>query len=293
MRVGFVGLGKMGKPMALNLMKSGFVLTVHNRSRVVVQELAAQGATPATCPGEVAEASEIVLTCLPTPEAVESVYLGVDGLIPASRAGQILVDCSTVSPDTSRKLYAAAAEKGASFLDAPISGGVPRAEAATLTVMVGGDADAFSIARPVFESLGNKVMQVGPSGAGSVVKMVNQLLVGIHTAAAVEALVFGVKAGADPRGLQEIIESSFGASAMFSRTVPLVLERRFGSATDVGVLSKDLGLITRLGKEISARLLLGAVAEQVFDEGMGLGLANNDMASLVMPLERIAGVEVR
>jgi len=125
------------------------------------------------------------------------------------------------------------------------------------------------------------------------VKMVNQLLVGIHTAAAVEALVFGVKAGADARGLLEIIESSFGASAMFSRTVPLVLQRSFASATDVGVLSKDLGLITRLGKELSARLLLGAVAEQVFDEGMGLGLANSDMASLVMPLERIAGVEVR
>jgi len=117
--------------------------------------------------------------------------------------------------------------------------------------------------------------------------------VGIHTAAAVEALVFGVKAGADPRVLQEIIDSSFGASAMFSRTVPMVLERRFGSATDVGILCKDLGLITELGKELNTRLLLGAVAEQVFREGAGLGLANNDMASLVLPLERIAGVEIR
>lgn len=293
MKVGFIGLGKMGKPMAINLLKKGFELTVHNRSRAVVEELGDMGAALAACPREVAEASEIVLTCLPTPGAVETVFLGPDGLVPAAGSGQILVDHSTVSPSTSRKLYAAAAEKGAHFLDAPISGGVPRAEAATLTIMVGGDADPFERARPVFEAMGNRVVLVGGSGVGSVVKLVNQLLVGIHTAAAAEALVFGVKAGADPRVLLEIIETSFGASAMFSRTVPMVLERRFGSATDVGILSKDLGLITRLGKELPTRLLLGATAEQVFDEGVGLGLANNDMSSLVLPLERIAGVEVR
>jgi len=293
MRVGFIGLGKMGKPMALNLMKKGFALTAHNRSRAVVEELARMGATAAASPGEVASVTDVVLTCLPTPESVEAVYLGPDGLIASARPGQILVDHSTVSPTTSRRLFAAAGEKGVHFLDAPVSGGVPRAEAGTLTIMVGGEAEAFSQVKPLLDAMGDKVVLVGGSGAGSVVKLVNQLLTGVHTAAAVEALVFGVKAGADPRVLLDIISTSFGASAMFSRTVPLVLERSFDSGANVGILSKDLGLITRLGKELSTRLLLGAVAEQLFDEGKALGLADRDMASLVLPLERIAGVEVR
>ena len=293
MKVGFIGLGKMGKPMAINLLKKGFELTVHNRSRGVVDELVGMGAAPAGSPREVAAAAEIVLTCLPTPAAVESVFLGPDGLIPAARPGQILVDHSTVSPTTSRKLFAAAAERGAHFLDAPVSGGVPRAEAGTLTIMGGGEAQQFLRARPVLEALGDKVVLAGGSGSGSVVKLTNQLLVGVHQAAAVEALVFGVKAGADPRVLHDVIASSFGASAMFNRTVPLVLERRFGPSTDVGILCKDLELITGFGKEISTRLLMGALAEQIFQEGRALGLGDSDIASLVQPLERIAGVEVK
>ncbi|MCL4370803.1 MAG: NAD(P)-dependent oxidoreductase [Chloroflexi bacterium] len=293
MKVGFIGLGKMGKPMAINLLKSGFELRVHNRSRAVVDELAAMGAAPAFSPREVALEADVVLTCLPTPEAVEAVYLGPEGLVPATRPDQILIDHSTVSPTTSRKLFQAVREKGAHFLDAPISGGVPRAEAGTLTIMVGGDEGVFHRAMPVLQAMGDKVVLVGGPGVGSVVKLTNQLLVGIHTAAAVEALVFGVKGGADPRVLLDVIGSSFGASAMFNRTVPMVLARQFGSATDVGILSKDMGLITRLGKELSCRLLMGAVAEQLFDEGVGLGLAHNDMVSLVEPLEKIAGVEVK
>ncbi len=293
MKVGFIGLGKMGKPMAINLLKSGFELRVHNRSRAVVDELAAMGAAPAFSPREVALEADVVLTCLPTPEAVEAVYLGPEGLVPATRPDQILIDHSTVSPTTSRKLFQAVREKGAHFLDAPISGGVPRAEAGTLTIMVGGDEGVFHRSMPVLQAMGDKVVLVGGPGVGSVVKLTNQLLVGIHAAAAVEALVFGAKGGADPRVLLDVIGSSFGASAMFNRTVPMVLARQFGSATDVGILSKDMGLITRLGKELSCRLLMGAVAEQLFDEGVGLGLAHNDMVSLVEPLEKIAGVEVK
>ncbi len=293
MRVGFIGLGKMGKPMAINLLKHGFTLTVHNRSRGAVEELAAMGATPASSPAAVADASDVVLTCLPAPEAVEQVYLGPDGIIQATRQGQILADHSTVAPATSLKMLSAALEKGAGFLDAPISGGVPRAEAGTLTIMVGGEAEAFERAKPVFDALGDKVVLVGGPGTGSVVKLTNQLLVGIHTAAAVEALVFGAKAGADPRVLLDVIGTSFGASEMFNRTVPMVLERKFESATDVRILCKDLSLITGLGKELSVRLLMGGLAEQLFAEGKGLGLGNNDIVSLVQPLERIAGIEVR
>ncbi len=293
MRVGFIGLGKMGKPMAINLLRKGHDLTVHNRSRGVVEELVSMGAARAFSPTEVAANADVVLTCLPTPDAVETVYLGEgDGIVSAARAGHILIDHSTVAPATSLKLHEAAAARGASFLDAPISGGVPRAEAGTLTIMVGGSEQTFEAARPVLEAMGEKVVLVGGPGIGSVVKLTNQLLVGIHTAAAVEALVFGVKAGADPRVLLDVIGSSFGASAMFNRTVPMVLERRFSSGTDVGILCKDLSLITTLGKELPARLLMGSQAEQIFTEGKALGLANSDMVSLVQPLERIAGVEV-
>ena len=292
MKVGFIGLGKMGKPMAVNLIRKGFDLIVHNRSRAVIEELSSMGAAAATSPRMVAQEADVVLTCLPTPEAVEAVYLAADGLVPAAKPDQVLVDHSTVSPTTSRRLFEAAREKGAHFLDAPISGGVPRAEAGTLTIMVGGDEAVFRRMVPIFDAMGDKVVRAGGPGVGSVVKLTNQLLVGVHTAAALEALVFGVKGGADPRILLDVIGSSFGASAMFSRTVPMVLARQFGSATDVGILSKDMGLITRLGKELSCRLLLGAVAEQLFDEGIGLGLAHNDMVSLVEPLERIAGVRV-
>lgn len=292
MKVGFIGLGKMGRPMAINLLRKGFDLTVHNRSRAVVDDLVGMGASPATSPREMAGATDVILTCLPSPEAVQEVYAGPEGLIASTRPGQVLVDCSTVSPDTSRELFMAATAEGGSFLDAPISGGVPRAEAATLTIMVGGEEEAFLRAKPALDALGSRVILVGPSGAGSVVKLTNQLLTGIHAAAAAEALVFGVKAGADPRALLEIISSSFGTSAMFERTVPMALERRFESATDVRILSKDFHLITRFGKGMPARLLLGAITEQIFDEAVGLGLGNNDIVSLVLPLERIAGVEV-
>ncbi len=292
-RVGFIGLGKMGKPMAINLLKKGFAVTVHNRSRGAVDELASMGASAADSPAAVAAASDVVLTCLPSPEAVDLVYLGAGGIMEAARKGHLLADHSTVAPATSLKMFAAAAEKGASFLDAPISGGVPRAEAATLTIMVGGEEEPFRRLKPVLDTLGDKVVLVGKPGTGSVVKLTNQLLVGIHTAAAVEALVFGVKAGADPRVLLDIIGSSFGSSEMFKRTVPMVLERRFGSQTDVRILSKDMSLITGLGKEISVRLLMGGLAEQILAEGEGMGLAYNDIVSLVQPLERIAGIEVR
>jgi 3-hydroxyisobutyrate dehydrogenase-like beta-hydroxyacid dehydrogenase len=293
MKVGFIGLGRMGKPMAINLVRKGFDLIVHNRSRAVVDELAAMGADSAASPADVASRADVVLTCLPSAEAVESVYLGGDGLLAAARPGQLFADHSTVSPHTSRKLHALCAERDAAFLDAPISGGVPRAEDATLTIMVGGETEVLSRVERLFSALGSRVVHVGGPGAGSVVKLVNQLLVGVHSLVALEALVFGVKAGADPRKLLEVVESSFGNSAMFSRTVPMVLDRQFSSATDVRILTKDMGLITEMAKGLPVRLLFGALAEQLYVEGMGLGLATSDIVSLVQPLERIAGVEIR
>lgn len=290
MHVGFIGLGKMGRPMAGNVLKRGFALTVHNRSRAAVEALVAAGAQAATTPAEVAAASDIVLTCLPTPASVEEVYLGAAGLIRHARAGHLLVDHSTVGPDLSRRLAAAAAARGAAFLDAPVSGGVAGAEAATLTIMVGGDAAAVERALPVLQAMGQRVRHVGPSGQGSVVKLVNQLLVGIHSAAAAEAMVLAAKAGADPRVVHEVVSTSFGASTIFNRNAPLYVQRDFDRGTTISLLAKDMGLILELARQLGLRALLACLADQILAEARAEGLAERDIAALVLPLERLAGV---
>lgn len=292
MKVGFIGLGRMGRPMTENLLKKGFEVTIHNRSRGVVDELARQGAHPASSPREVAAAADIILTALPTVETVEQVYLGEDGLIPSARAGQILIDCSTVGPETTKKCYEAAKAKGVGFLDGPMSGGPPGAQAATLTFMIGGDREDFERARPVFEALGKNIHHVGPSGSGTVIKLVNQLLVGIHTSAASEAVAFAVKAGANPRAVLEVIGSSYGGSAMLNRNLPLILQRDFDGKTSVNLILKDLGLIHDVGRQIGARMLLTSLAEEIFKEARALGNGDKDMSATVLTLEKLMGIEV-
>jgi len=279
--------------MTENLLKKGFEVTIHNRSRGVVDELAQQGAHPASSPREVAVVSEIVLTALPTVETVEEVYLGQDGLIPSARRGTVLIDCSTVGPETTRRCYEAARGRDLGFLDGPMSGGPAGAASATLTFMIGGDADTFEQARPVFEALGKNIHHVGPSGAGTVVKLVNQLLVGIHTSAASEALAFAVKAGANPQAVLDVIGSSFGGSAMLNRNVPRMIQRDFEPATSVNLILKDLGLIHDVGRDIGARMLLTGLAEEVFKEASAIGNGDKDMAATVLSLEQIMGIEVR
>ncbi|MBI2887513.1 MAG: NAD(P)-dependent oxidoreductase [Chloroflexi bacterium] len=293
MKLGFIGLGKMGRPMAANLLKAGFDLTVHNRSRQVVRDLAALGAHEAHSPQEVAQAAEVILTCLPTPESVEEVYLRQDGLVAVASPGQLLVDHSTVGLSTSRRLAEAAAARGASFLDAPVSGGTAGAQNATLTIMVGGEAEAFQRAMPVFQALGKNIHHIGPSGAGAIVKLVNQLLVCINMAGVVEGMVLGAKAGADPQVVLDVLGSSFGGSAMLSRSVPLFLQRRFDPGTPINLILKDQGIIQQLAEELGVRLLMGGQAQAIFREARALGLGELDMAALVQPLERIAQVEVR
>jgi len=293
MNVGFIGLGKMGRPMTRHLLDAGFAVTVHSRTRAAVDELVAAGAHPASTPAEVSRASDIVLTCLTNTPSVDEVYFGAHGLIEAARPGQILVDHGTVSPTTSRQCAEGARAHGADFLDAPVSGGPAGATAGTLTIMVGGAEETFERARPVFEAMGKNIRRVGPTGSGSTIKLANQLLVAIHTAAAAEAMVLGTKAGADPAVMLDVLRTSFGGSAMLGRNVPMMLERNFTAGTSVNVVLKDLGLIDGLSNELNVRTLLGSIAGQVFREGRALGLGDDDMAGLVRVLEREADVEVR
>ena len=290
--IGVIGLGKMGKPMTRALMKAGFPVIVHNRSQAAVDELASEGAQASSGPAEIAQRADVVVTSLPDPDAVRAVYLGDEGLIAHDREGQIYVDTSTVDPGLSRTLAAEAEARGTAFLDAPVSGGVAGAEAATLTIMVGGDAGAFSRVKPVLEALGERIHHVGPSGSGTVIKLANQLLVGINVAGVAEAMVLGVKAGADPEAMFDVLSTSFGGSRMLDRGVPLILDRNFGGGTPVDLIRKDLGLITALAQELGVPLSSGENARAVFDRAHDSNLGTADMVSVIQPIEERAGVEV-
>jgi 3-hydroxyisobutyrate dehydrogenase-like beta-hydroxyacid dehydrogenase len=292
--VGFIGLGKMGLPMSRNIMKGGFPLVVANRSQGAVKTLQAEGATPAGTPAGVARQADVVCLCLPLPATVEEVVLGKDGVAAGIRPGGIVVDFSTIGPSTCRAMDAALAEREAGYLDAPVSGGTTGAEAGSLTVMVGGDKARYERALPLLQRVGKKIVYAGPVGAGAVVKLMNQLLVGINLVGVTEALTLGVKAGVDPGLLYETIASATGDSFALRRSVPdLILKGQFDAMFSVDLLHKDLSLGVEVGKENRVRLLLGALAVQVFEEARELGLGDEDIAAVIKPLERLAGVEVR
>ncbi|MGH2367955.1 MAG: NAD(P)-dependent oxidoreductase, partial [Chloroflexota bacterium] len=206
----------------------------------------------------------------------------------------MVLDFSTIGPSTCRAVAAALAERGAGYLDAPVSGGTTGAEAGTLTVMVGGDKAQYERVLPVLQTVGQKIVYAGPVGAGAVVKLMNQLLVGINLAGAAEAMVLGVKAGVDPQLLYETIGAATGNSAQLQRCFPdLILKGDFAAMFSVDLLHKDISLGVEVGKDQRVRLLLGALALQIFEEARELGHGDEDIAAVIRPLERLAGVEVR
>jgi 3-hydroxyisobutyrate dehydrogenase-like beta-hydroxyacid dehydrogenase len=289
MEVGFVGLGKMGRPMTQRLLAAGHTVHVFNRSRPAIDALAGEGAKPASSASEVAERAEIVMSALPTPESVDTVFAE---MTQHARRGQIYIDHATVSPGLNRTCAAQLKAKGADFLDAPVSGGPAGAQQGTLTVMVGGDQAVFDRAVPVLQAFGKNIRLCGGVGAGQVVKLVNQLLVGIHTSAIAEAAAFGVRFGADPQILLEVIGTSFGGSTMMTRNLPRFISRDFSPATPVGLILKDLGLIHDEARNGGIPFLLGGLAEQRFSEANARGLTDEDMAALVKLWEEPAGISV-
>jgi 3-hydroxyisobutyrate dehydrogenase-like beta-hydroxyacid dehydrogenase len=290
MQVGFIGLGKMGRPMTQRLLAAGHTVHVFSRSRGPVDALAAEGATAADSAAQVAQRAEIIMTALPTPASVGSVYAEMAG---DARQGQIYIDHSTVSPGLNRECAELLAQHGGDFLDAPVSGGPAGAQAGTLTVMTGGDQAVFDRALPVLQAFGKNIRLCGPVGSGQVVKLINQLLVGVHTAAIAEAAVFGARFGADPQVVLDLIGSSFGGSTMMTRNLPRFISRDFSGATPVSLILKDLGLIHDEAKAGGVPLLLGALAEQRFVEANARGMGDQDMAALVKLWEEPAGVKVK
>jgi 3-hydroxyisobutyrate dehydrogenase len=298
MQLGFIGIGVMGRPMTLNLLKAGHSVTVYARhpEKAEIQEIVNAGAKLAPSARAVAMASEVVITMVPNSPQVEEVVAGPQGILEGARKGLIIVDMSTIAPAVSRKLAEAAEAKGAHFLDAPVSGGSQGAINGTLTIMVGGQREIFEQVRSVFEAMGKKeiIFYVGPHGAGEVVKLVNNILVGSIAAATAEALVLGVKAGADVDTMAKIVGVSTGASWQLSNQFPL---RAFNGSFQPGfmtdLLHKDLGLALDLAAETQTPLPIAGLARQLYEMARAAGYGQEDYTSVLKVLEQAVGVEVR
>ncbi len=276
-RVGFIGLGNMGSRMAANVLRAGFELVVFNRTASRAGVLAAGGARVAESPARLTEEVDVVLACLGDIPASREVFTGPGGVIPSCRPGQILVDHSTVDLDTSRACHRAAEERGAAFLDAPVSGGPGGAADGTLSIMAGGVAEAFERARPVLDAMGANVLLMGPAGAGTATKLINQLLVGVHTVAACEGLLLGERAGVDAELLAGILSKSWGASRMLERAAPIVRARGFrDSGAPLRNIHKDLGIIVRLGEELGVPMPTAREAKRLYDALMAAGRGEED-----------------
>lgn len=290
--IGFIGTGKMGRPMIANLLAAGYPVIAFNRSPESLEHVEAAGARRASSIADVAQSADTVITSLTNQQSVRDVYLGDAGLAASAKPGQVFVDTSTNDIPLVREVAEALQVRGASFLDAPVSGGVPGAEAGSLTVMVGGDEAVYNSALPILAVLGGNIHHLGPVGSGTAVKLVNQLLVGINMAAVAEALIFGASAGADPQKILDVISSSFGGSRMLDRGVPLIQQRNFAPATPVDLIRKDLGIVLDAAQQDHLPLNIGKAALDLFDRTSSEGMGENDMTAIVVSLENDAGLKV-
>ncbi len=298
MQVGFIGVGVMGRPMTLNLLKAGHHVTIYARhpEQPGVQEVLNAGAKQAPSPRAVAMASDMVITMLPNSPQVEEVISGPHGILEGTRKGLVIIDMSTIAPAVSRKLAQVASTRGAHMLDAPVSGGSQGAVNGTLTIMVGGEREIVEQARPVLEAMGKKenIFHVGPNGAGEVVKLVNNMLVGNIAAATAEALVLGVKAGVELETMTKVIGVSTGASWQLSNQFPLrAFNGNFQPGFMTDLLHKDLGLALELAAEDATPTPITALARQLYEMARAAGSGREDYTSVMKVLERMAGVEVR
>jgi 2-hydroxy-3-oxopropionate reductase len=293
-RIGFIGLGIMGKPMARNLVTAGYELVVHNRSRGAVDELTAESdaITGANSPREVAEQVETVILMLPDSPDVTAVVFGEDGVLEAMGEGKLLIDMSTIAPATAIEVSKALAERGAAALDAPVSGGDKGAIAGTLSIMVGGEADAFERARPIFEAVGKTIVHVGAAGAGQTVKACNQVVVAINYAAVSEALVLGAKAGVDPDKIIEVLNGGLAASRVMEMRGPTMVEHNFAPGFRVNLHRKDLGIALATGKEYDVPLPVTGLIGQLYDALAATGKGDLDHSALVTLFEQLAGIEI-
>ena len=290
--IGYIGLGLMGKSMARNILKAGFPLVVHNRSRTVVAELVAEGAKEAFSPAEVAAQVDVIFTNLPDSPDVEEVALGPGGVIEAARLGLIFVDNSTIKPASARLLAEELGQKGTLCLDAPVSGGDIGARDGTLTIMIGGPGEALERVMPVLQAMGRSITHVGESGAGQIAKAANQIMVAAQMVAMGELLVFARKTGADPQKVVDAIRG--GAAQCWSLDVkpPRLFAGNRQPGFKAYMQAKDLGIVLDTARQYGIPLPAAATNTQLFNAMLEMGMRELDNSAVIGVLEALAGVEL-
>ena len=291
--IGFIGLGIMGKPMARNLLKAGYSVTVHNRSSAATEELAADGAKVVSSSKEVAERSEVVITMLPDSADSEAVIAGGGGVLEGATRGSVIIDMSSIAPLVSQRLGAEAAAKGVDMLDAPVSGGEPGAVAGTLAIMVGGKQGAFDRCLPILNVMGRSVVKVGDVGAGNFVKLANQIIVAANIEAIGEALVLAQKAGVDPEVAFQAIRGGLAGSNALEAKAPMIMERNFNPGFRIRLHQKDLHNALLTGKDLGVPLPVTSLVQQMLASLVVKGTGDRDHSAIVNFVEDIADVEVR
>ncbi len=291
--VGFISLGIMGKPMALNVLKAGFPLVVHNRSRGPVEELVAAGAEDGGSPKGVAQRAEIILMCLPDSPDVQLVVEGPEGVFEGIGPGKVIVDMSTISPVVARDLAAKAEKLGAEMLDAPVSGGDIGARQGTLSIMVGGKRPVFERVLPVFQAMGRNIVYVGEAGAGQVTKACNQIVVALTIEAISEALVLAAKAGVDPAKVREALLGGFAQSRILDVHGQRLLDRNFQPGFKTRLHYKDLKIALETGRTYGVPLPVTGLVHEFYGALMATDKAELDHSALATLIEQMAGTEVR
>ena len=289
MHIGFIGLGNMGAPMAHNLLKAGHQLSVFDLNAAAVENLVGAGALPVDSPTTIAQGNaELIITMLPAAPHVKSVYLGENGLIASSRAGVMLIDCSTIDPHSAREVAKAAAEHGNPMLDAPVSGGTGGAAAGTLTFMVGGSDADFDRAQPILAAMGKNIVHCGAAGNGQVAKVANNMLLGISMIGVAEAMALGVALGMDAKTLAGVINTSSGRcwSSDTYNPFPGVLDnvpasRGYSGGFGSDLMLKDLGLATEAAKQVRQPVILGALAQQLYQSFSAQGHGGLDFSAII------------
>jgi len=292
LKIGYIGLGIMGKPMARNIMKAGYEVVVHNRSRESVNELVSEGAIEAHSPAEVARQVDIVFTNLPDSPDVELVALGDQGIIEGAHAGLIFIDNSTIKPATARMIGGKLAENGVQMLDAPVSGGDIGAINGTLTIMVGGPAEALDKSMPVLQAIGKTITHVGGLGDGQIAKAANQIMVAAQMVAMGELLILAQKAGADPQKVVQAIRGGAAGCWTLDNKPQRLFEGNRGPGFKACMQAKDLGIVMDTAREYGIPLPTTSVNSQLFNAMLEMGMAELDNSAVLGVIEALAGEEL-
>lgn len=292
-RIGFIGLGIMGKPMCRNLLKAGYPLVVFSRTPANVEPIVQAGAKAAASPQEVAAQSDIVITMLPNSPQVKSVVLGENGVAEGALPATIVVDMSSIAPLVSREIADELSRRQVRFLDAPVSGGEPKAVEGTLSIMVGGSQEDFEICLPVLQAMGTSVVRVGEVGAGNVTKLANQVIVALNIAAMSEALVLAAKAGVEPELVYQAIRGGLAGSTVLDAKAPMVMNRNFTPGFKTELHIKDLHNVLETAHEIGVPLPLTAAVMEMMQALKVDGMGGDDHGGLIRLYEKMAKVEVK